>query len=178
MILARLTRIACRWAVCLVSLALMLPPRARADDCSVATDAAMAQVKVPHAVTHMMTMPGQPEQRVEIIFINEKTYTHMDGAWNVMPFSTKVMQDTIETSRKRAEQSPHTCQNVVGEPLNGEATTLLLVHSDANGRPSDAKIWISTSSGLPLRSEIRLADGAVVTDTFRYDNITVPPGAN
>jgi hypothetical protein len=173
MILARLTQ-----AVCLVCLALMLPPHAWADDCSVATDAALAQVKVPHAVTHVMTMPGHPEQRVEVIFVNEKTYTHMDGAWNVMPFSTKGMQDTIETSRKRAEQMPHTCQKVAGEPINGEATTLLLVHSDANGRPSDAKIWISTSSGLPLKSEIRLADGAVATDTFRYDNITAPPGVN
>jgi hypothetical protein len=178
MSIARLTKTTCRWAFCLAGLTLMFSPSAWSDDCSLATDAAIAQVKVPHGVTHVMAVPGKPEQRVEIIFVNEKTYTSVGGEWHAMPFSSKDMVDTIEASRIRAEQMPHTCQKVAGETINGEPTTVLVVHSDANGKPSDAKIWISNTSGLPLKSEVHLGSGTVASDEFRYGNITAPPGVN
>jgi hypothetical protein len=54
---------------------------------------------------------------------------------------------------------------------------MLTVHSDENGKASDARIWIGDATGLPLKSEIHLANGTVVTDNFRYDNIVAPAGA-
>ena len=46
--------------VCLVGAVTGYASGARADDCSLATDAAIAQAKVPHADTHVTTALGKP----------------------------------------------------------------------------------------------------------------------
>lgn len=53
------------------------------------------------------------------------------------------------------------------------------MHTDASGKRSDARLWISEKTGLPLKSEIRIDGGneiAIVTDDFRYDHIEAPAG--
>ena len=67
-------------------------------------------------------------------------------------------------------------QKLASEPINGEAVSLLAAHSEANGKASDSRIWISNKTGLPLKSEVHLSSGTVVTDDFRYGNIEAPPG--
>jgi hypothetical protein len=148
-------------------------PVAWADDCTLASDAAIAQAKVPHAVTRVMTVPGKPATQVEMIFVGDKAYTQRNGTWQSMPSSAQDQIETISAARKRAEQTPHTCQKVGGEPINGEATALIAMHSET----SDARIWISDKTGLPLKSEVHLSSGTVITDNFRYGNIEAPPGA-
>jgi hypothetical protein len=151
-------------------------PVARADDCTLASDAAIAQAKVPHAVKHVTTAPGKPAAQVEMIFMGDKAYTQTNGTWQSMPYSAQDQIETISAARKRAEQTPHTCQKLGGEPINGEATALIVMHSETNGKASDARIWISDKTGLPLKSDIHLSNGTVITDDFRYGNIEAPPG--
>jgi hypothetical protein len=150
---------------------------ARADDCALATTAAFAQANVPHAVTHSMTAPGKPPARVEMIFTDGKAYTQISGAWNVIPYSAQQQIDVVSAASKRAEQTVHTCRKQSGELINGEAASLVIMHSEANGKASDARFWISDKTGLPLKSEVHLASGTVNTDDFRYDNIEAPHGA-
>ena len=84
--------------------------------------------------------------------------------------------DTINAAAKRAEQTTHTCQKLAGEPINGEAASLLVIHSEVNGKASDEREWISDKTGLPLKSEVHLSSGKVLTDEFRYGAIEAPPG--
>jgi hypothetical protein len=49
---------------------------------------------------------------------------------------------------QRAELSSHGC-----EKISREATSLLIIHSETNEEPKEARIWIADKSGLPLKSE-------------------------
>lgn len=160
--------------LCLMGTALFCSPGALADDCTPATEAAIAQAKVPHGVTHVMTAPGKPPDHMDMIFLDDKTYVRMNGKWSSMPFSAKDQIETIKTSREHAEKTPHTCQKIAGQSINGEAASLFVVHSETNGKVVDARLWISDTTGLPLKSEIKLGSGTEVTDEFRYGDIKAP----
>jgi hypothetical protein len=150
-------------------------PGARADDCDLASTAAIAQAKVPHAITHVMIAPGQSPVRAEMILTATTAYSQIDGAWHAVPFSAQQQIDMITAATQRTQQTPHTCQKVGNQQINGEAASLLIMRTEANGKVTEARMWISDRTSLPLRSEIHLDNGTVVTDDFRYDNIAPPP---
>jgi hypothetical protein len=162
--------------VCLAGAVLAGAPGARADDCALIPAASIAQAKVPRAVTHVTAVPGKPPTRAEMIFMSDKAYMQVNGAWQSIAYSAQQQIDTINAAIKRTEQAPHSCQKLASEPINGEAVSLLAAHSEANGKASDSRIWISNKTGLPLKSEVHLSSGTVVTDDFRYGNIEAPPG--
>jgi outer membrane murein-binding lipoprotein Lpp len=149
---------------------------AKADDCATALNAAVAQAKVPHAVTHVTTPSGKPAVRAEMIFTADKAYVQLDGTWRSIPYSAQQQIDAVNAAAKRAEQAKETCQKLASDPVNGEPASLITTHSITNGKPLDARMWISSSSGLPLKSEVHLSDGTVVADEFRYTNVAPPPG--
>jgi hypothetical protein len=47
-------------------------PSARADDCELATAAAIAQAKVPYATTHVTTVEGEAPARAEMVFYSRQ----------------------------------------------------------------------------------------------------------
>ena len=148
---------------------------ARANDCvDVQKAAAIAQVKAPHAVVHVMTLPGKAPQRTDMIFAGDKAYMKVDGKWSAIPFSAKDQIDMINMAPAKAEGAV-TCQKTAGETVNGEPTFLMTVH-EAGPKVNDARFWISTRTGLPMREEVRLGSGLVIADEFRYDNIQAPAG--
>jgi hypothetical protein len=151
-------------------------PGALAGDCAQASEAAVAQAKVPHTVTHVMTAPGKSPVTIDMIFLGDKAYTRTNGNWASMPYSVRDQIDTITTSRARAEKTPHTCQKLAGQSFDGQAASLFVVKGETNGKVSEARMWISEASGLPLKTEIHLGSGTDVTDEFRYANIQAPPG--
>jgi hypothetical protein len=153
------------------------PQAARADDCDVASVAAIAQAKVPHAVTHVMTKTGEPPQHFEMIFTGDKAYMQMQGEWHAIPFSAQQQIDLLTQARTQSQQMPHTCQKIANQPINGEAASAYVMQTNANGKQVSARVWIADKSGLPLKSEVHLDDGTAVMDDFRYGNIVAPPGA-
>jgi hypothetical protein len=162
--------------VCLAGGILAGATGAWADDCDLASAAAIAQWKTPHADTHVTTIPGNPPASVETIFTDDKAYVQVDGVWRSMAFPAQEQIDTINAAAKRAEQTTHTCQKLAGEPINGEAASLLVMHSEVNGKASDVREWISDKTGLPLKYEVHLSGGMVLTDEFRYGAIKAPLG--
>jgi hypothetical protein len=154
-------------------------PSARADDCELATAAAIAQAKVPYATTHVTTVEGEAPARVEMVFTADKAYLHSKGAWRSMDYSPQAQIDRINAVKTSAEKAKQTCEKPASDTVKGEAATLLVMHTDDGGKRSDARLWISKKSGLPLKSEIRIDGGneiAIVADDFRYDNIEAPAG--
>ena len=152
---------------------------ASADPCDLATTAAIAQAKVPHASMHVTAVPGEAPSRAEMIFTDDKAYVQMNGAWRSMDYSPKTQIDRINAVRVSANRPKQTCEKVGNETIKGDPATVLMVHTDDDGRHSDARIWISDKSGLLLKSELRIDKGdeiVMVTDDFRYDNIVAPTG--
>ncbi len=148
---------------------------AQANDCiDVPRAAAIAQVKAPHSVVHVTTSPGKAPERADMIFAGDKAYMKVDGKWSAIPFSAKDQIDMINSSRAEG-QAVVTCQKTSGETISGEPTFLMTVHESAP-KVNDVRIWISTRTGLPMREEIKLGRGLVISDEFRYDNIQPPAG--
>ena len=160
---------------CLAAGMLVFASAAHASDCvDVPKAAAIAQVKAPHSVVHVMTLPGKAPERADMIFAGDKAYMKVDGKWSAIPFSAKDQIDMINMAPAKAEGAV-TCQKTAGENINGEPTFLMTVH-EAGPKVNDARFWIATRTGLPMREEVRLGSGLVVTDEFRYDNIQAPAG--
>ena len=110
-----------------------------------------------------------------MVFKGDKAYTLMNGAWSSIAFSAKDQLEMIDTSSERAAKTA-TCRRVGSESVNGESATVFASHDDAHGKPIDARLWLSDRSGLPLKSEVHMAGGMVLTDEFRYTNVEVPAG--
>ena len=163
-----------RLPACLMAAMLASASAAHASDCiDVPKAAAIAQVKAPHSVVHVMTSPGKPPERADMIFAGDKAYMKVDGKWSSIPFSAKDQVDMINSSSAKGQVV--TCQKTAGETIAGEPTFLMTVHESAP-KVNDVRFWISTRTGLPMRDEIRLGDGLLISDEFRYDNIQAPAG--
>jgi hypothetical protein len=149
---------------------------ARADDCALVLDASIARAKSPHSITHVTTIPGKGATRAEMIFLADKAYVQTNGGWRSMPYSPQEQIDRVNAASKRVEQTTHSCEKLGSEPINGEPVSLLIMHSEVNGKTSETRFWISEKTGLPLKSEAHLSNGTVLADDFRYSNVEAPPG--
>ena len=154
---------------------------ARADDCELADDGGdrAGENTVMRPTTHVTSVPGETPALVQMVFTADRAYVQMNGAWRSMAYSPQAQIDKIEAARKTAEQAKQSCEKTANEAVKGEAATVLLMHNDVNGKKSEARVWISDQSGLLLKSEFRIDNGAnvaIVTDDFRYDDIAAPSG--
>jgi hypothetical protein len=98
----------------------------------------------------------------------------MNGTWMSTPISAQDQIEAVNEASRRAAQGAHDCKKVASEPLNGEPASLLIMHTEVNGKRNEARIWVSSKSGLPLKSEPHLGNGTVVADDFRYDKVEAP----
>src|SRR5277367_1886789 len=131
--------------------------RSRNSECSGGKEAAIEQAKTPHSDTHETTSPGKPSRQVAMIFTRGKC------ASRSMDVGAPATLNAAEAwGGQRPELSPHSCEKISREAIDGEATSLQIVHSETNGKPKEARIWIADKSGLPLKSEAHLSDGKTV----------------
>lgn len=165
---------------CLVGVAaciLVATPLARADDCAMVKAASIAQIKVPHSDVHLTIPPGKAPQRIDMVFKDDKVYTRLNGAWSSMAFPAQDQIDALNAAAARAGPQTYTCRKVGSESVNGESASVLASHGDAHGKVTDSRTWLSDKTGLPLKSEVHLSNGTVISDEFRYTDVDVPPGA-
>ena len=156
---------------------LVATPPTRADDCATVKAAAIAQIKVPHTDAHFTIPPGKAPQRVDMVFKNDKVYTRYNGAWSSMAFPAQDQIDTINKLAATARPGvTYNCQKVGNESINGESAGVFVSHDDSHGKVTDSRLWLSDKTGLPLKSEVHLSDGTVISDEFRYTNVDAPPG--
>jgi hypothetical protein len=150
---------------------------ARADDCAPASTAAIAQAKVPHSVIHVTAVPGQAPARTDIIIMTDKAYAEVNGEWRAMDYSSQDAIDKIITASKRAAESNQSCQKLASEVIGGQTAAVLQMRSESNGKSSEGRFWISDKTGLPMKSEIHISGGVILTDEYGYDNIAAPSAA-
>jgi hypothetical protein len=133
------------------------------------------QVATPHRDLSTSTSATRPAPtQAEILYTSNKVYSNFRGKWISRPFDPKQeMKD-----RDEARASNHvTCQFARDEAVDGESASVYLVHNTVdNVGTSVTQLWISKSSGLPLRQVVDIPeDKQHITVRFDYRN-TQPPG--
>ena len=83
-----------------------------------------------------------------MIFTMIKVYTQISGRWRSSDFSMEQQINAAEAwGAQQAELSPHSCEKISREAIDSEATSLLIIHSETNGPPKEARVWIADNSG-------------------------------
>ena len=166
-----------RLAVMALILCTTLPAYA-ADSCQLVFDAMNKVVTTPsHSyTTHTRASSSGKPQLSETVFVNGKVFIQANGKWitgHVTP------QEILDQQKENRAQSKIACQFVRNDMVGAEAAAVYSMHIDNNGEKEDAQIWISKSTGLPLRDE-REVEAASRREKehrstrFEYQNIRAP----
>lgn len=145
--------------------------QAPAGPCKVVFDAMLAETTTPH---HAMTIKdGQPMG--ETISTADAMYIKLKGDWRKSPMTPK---DTFARQQENIRNTiAASCTRLPDDVVDGKPATVYHTHYDEKDLgASDAKIWLSKATGLPLRTDVTLQAGektSVVT-TFDYANIKAP----
>jgi outer membrane lipoprotein-sorting protein len=147
---------------------------ARADDCTAAMAALRAGVQKPYSTMVSMTgMKGIPDSTSRVIMTGTKMYMQRQGKWIVVPMTSRQMLATMDDQAKTAKT---TCRHTGDDVVGGEAAAVYTVHVVNKGTTSDSTVWISDASGLPVKSQIRMAGGQTITSLFDYEHVQPPAG--
>ena len=145
---------------------------ARADDCTLVKAASLAGISRPYAAT--VTMPGESGLPVtHIVMTGEKMYMQIRHRWTTKAVTSKELIDKANTADLKSQM---TCTNSGDEAVDGQSATIYAVDTKISGRVTHSRIWIAKADGLPLKTEIRMQGGDVMTSVFDYKNVAPPPG--
>jgi hypothetical protein len=154
-------------------------PLAAADSCQPVFDALTKLVTTPsHSYTTSTggKRNGGKPQTAETIMTQGKKYIRANGKW----MDTRVTTaEILEQERENEKNGKATCQVLRSEAVNAEAAVVYSLCRQTTGFKEDSQIWISTSTGKPLREE-QDADwggeiGKAHTAThFEYGNVRPP----
>jgi hypothetical protein len=145
-----------------------------AENCAEVRAATLAGVSRPYSASIKIEHSGDLPTTSHIVMTGDKMYVEMRRVWNTMPMTTKQLIDKVN---KTTLKDQLVCLRSGDEAINGAATTLYAVEDQTPSRASHSRIWISKANGLPLKTEVRLGGGDVMTSLFDYDHVEVPPGA-
>lgn len=170
---------------------LALAPAARAADaCEPVYNASIKLLQTPHHAYLTMThsdeqmrnsdtfkratgkaMYAGKVETSETIFDGTTSYLLHRGKWMRSPVQPSVL---LEDAREKSKTHPATCTMVGNQSIDGQATTLYKVHEKETDM--DEQIWISRSSGLPVRAKSESADGSGGDMRYDYTNVHAPAG--
>jgi len=140
-------------------------------ECKAFFDASDKLMTIPHH-TYVNHAEGKGTARVsESIFVNGASYVKIQSKWVKSLMNVQAMHEQELENRKNNKVS---CKHVRDEAVNGEAATVVTVHSESEDGKEDATIWISKSNGLLLRQEIDLGPEDHISMRYEYTNVTAP----
>lgn len=147
-------------------------------ECKAVVDAMMKQAKTPMHQKVAVESSPQPGRKIqsETIQIGDTFYMRMQqGQWIKRAHDAgKLIAETEEAMQK----SSYNCSLVRREAIDGQAADLYKVHSESHQGASDAEIWVSVASGLPLRQHTLLTPPNGVKMqldvTYDYSNVKAP----
>jgi outer membrane lipoprotein-sorting protein len=142
---------------------------ALADECAAVKDAVIAQTKVPYAASTVMALGSAPATTTQSISTGGRLYFQVNGTWQSTPHDAQK-----EVDKANAASKTGSCTHESDATVNGESTAVFLVHYKTEHSESDNRLWISKSTGLPLKTDVQFKDGIKVSIAFRYDNIQPP----
>lgn len=139
--------------------------------CKPVFDAMLKETTTPH---HAVTTTNGAASG-ESIATADAMYVKVNGAWKKSPMSPKDMLQQQQENISGATVT--SCQALPDDLVDGKPAAVYHTHYDQKDLgESDAKVWISKTNGLPLRTNVSLQAGqktSIVTQ-FDYDHITAP----
>lgn len=163
-----------RFTILAVSAALFAAQATAADDCAEVRAATLAGVSRPYAATIRIEHADDLPTTSRVVMTGDKMYVEMHRVWNSTPMTTKQL---IDKTNKSSLKDQLVCQRTGDETLDGVATTIYAVENQAPARAGHSRVWVAKANGLPMKTEVSLGGGDVMTSVFDYDNVQVPEGA-
>ena len=156
--------------------AVVASPVRAADSCQPVFEALTKVATTPsHSFTTSTPVNGGSALESETIFANGQKYIRAGGKWMRLPVTS---EEVVEQEKEKEQHGRSSCQFLHNEPVNNEAAMVYSVHWEYNGVTEDGQIWISKSTGLPLRAEEDFDTKGKFRDhrsaRFEYGNIRPP----
>lgn len=112
----------------------------------------------------------------ETIVANGKVYIRGNGKWR--PGLTSL-QDMQLQQKERRRHATEACQFMLNELVDTEAAAVFSIQTESENSKEDGQLWISKSTGLPLRDEQHIEVGGTagmehISTQFEYVNIQPP----
>ncbi len=148
--------------------------------CKPAVDAMLKQIATPTHVyaTEVAARRGGKPQVNESIYAGGAIYVQVKGVWRRSPMSVQDMQKQQEENQLHAKSMA--CRYLRDETIDGESAAVYRAQADSEAGKSDATLWISKRTGLPLRSENDLgageADKMHLSIRYVYAGVRPPAG--
>jgi hypothetical protein len=143
------------------------------DPCKAVLDAKLAQARAPaYAVTFTHAQPGQPTKPGESRRLNGVSYYLVNGAW---VSKAQTADELVQELKDVSKDAKMNCKTTGDEAVGGQPATLYDAKIDNDGSTSESQMWISKTTGLPLKSHTQIDDGQVLDQTYTYDGVTAPP---
>jgi outer membrane lipoprotein-sorting protein len=146
-----------------------------ADNCAEVRAATLAGVSRPYAASIKIDHSGDLPTTSHVVMTGDKMYVELRRVWSTVPMTTKQLIDKVNNTSLK---DVLVCQRTGDETINGVSATIYAVEDQSPTRASHSRIWIAKANGLPLKTEVRLGGGEVMTSQFDYDHVEVPPGAH
>lgn len=156
------------------------PARGAVDAaCKPVLDAILKQITTPTHLyaTETATFHGGKPETQELIYASDAVYVQIKGQWRRSPMSAQNMRKQQEENVRNAKSMA--CRYLRDETVNGEAAAVYHSQGETEAGKSEATLWVSKRTGLPLRSENDIDTGAKdkVHLEIRYEYAGVRPPA-
>jgi hypothetical protein len=148
-----------------------------ADSCQPVFDALTKLIRTPsHSYTTSTAANGGKQRTAETIMTQGKKYIRVNGKWMAPSVTTA---EVLEQEKENEKNGKATCQSVRSEAVNGEPATVYSLRRETGGFKEDSQIWISKSTGMPLREEQDVDMGGEIgkahnSARFEYGNVQPP----
>jgi len=147
------------------------------DSCQPVFDALTKLITTPsHSYTASTVVNGGKQRTGETIMTQGKKYIRGNGKWMDSRVTTA---EVLEQERENEKNGRATCQLVRSEAVNGASALVYSLHREPQSFKEDSQIWISKSTGMPLREEQDVDMGAEIgkqhnSARFEYGNVQPP----
>lgn len=126
--------------------------------------------------THTATFTHGKPQTSETVVADGKVYIRVNGKWMHSPVSP---QEMLEQEKENQAHAKGTCKFMRNELVGVEPAAVYSMHRETEEGKEDAQMWISKSTGLPLRDEQDVDLGTTTgkehrSTRFEYGNIRPP----
>jgi hypothetical protein len=145
--------------------------------CQPVQDSNMKGFSVSRHLYESSTRNGQPRTS-EVIYTGNDIYVLMNGKWRKSPLTKDAMVN--QEKENFADTKNMSCRVVREETVGGVPTTVYAIHSENEAGKLDTQLWLSKSSGLPLKEEVDLDVGGGPAGKshksirFEYTNVKAP----
>lgn len=117
--------------------------------CQPALDGQIKLITTPH---HTVTAEGNPPKMGEAIAVDGVNYFKAHDTWMKSPMT--VQASLAQQQENIKDATVFSCTRLPDGEVDGTPATVYKVHSETpDVGSSDAQIWLSKATGLPLRTE-------------------------